>query len=69
MSFPMNVNRPDGQHVARRDFVKLGGAIAAGVATTNLFDARFAHAAGAPTVSAETYVGELYASLSDKQKT
>ncbi|CAD72421.1 MAG TPA: DUF3500 domain-containing protein [Rhodopirellula baltica] len=69
MSFPMNAQRPDGQRVARRTFVKLGGAIAAGVATTNLFDARFAHAAGSPTTSAETYVGELYASLSDKQKT
>lgn len=64
----MNLNRVDGQRVARRDFVKLGGAIAAGVATTNLFDARLVHAAGSPTVSVETVVAELYSSLSEKQK-
>ncbi|WDQ15782.1 DUF3500 domain-containing protein [Rhodopirellula sp. P2] len=64
----MNFNRPNGQQVARRDFVKLGGAVAAGVASAGLFNARFAHAAGSTTTSAETFVGELYASLSDKQK-
>ncbi|QDV40551.1 hypothetical protein Enr13x_03570 [Stieleria neptunia] len=67
----MNMNRPetrrDGQRVARRDFVKLGGAVAAGVASAGLFDPRFAHAATSQT-SAETVVAELYASLSDKQK-
>ncbi len=68
----MNMNRPEshpqGQRVARRDFVKLGGAVAAGVATPGLFDPRFAHAAESSAVTAETVVGELYASLSDKQK-
>lgn len=42
--------------------------MAAGVASAGLFDARFAHAAGASQVSAETVVAELYASLSEKQK-
>ncbi|QEG38162.1 DUF3500 domain-containing protein [Roseimaritima ulvae] len=64
----MNKNRPDDQRVARRDFVKLGSAVAAGVASASLFDARFAHAAGGSKPSAETIVGELYASLSEKQK-
>ncbi|QDS91875.1 hypothetical protein FF011L_06110 [Roseimaritima multifibrata] len=64
----MNMNRPDGQRVARRDFVKLGGTVAAGVASVGLFDARFAHSAGSPETSAETFVAELYGSLSDKQK-
>ena len=67
----MNMNRPEtrrnGQRVARRDFVKLGGAVAAGVASAGLFDPRFAHAATSKT-SAETVVAELYASLSDQQK-
>ncbi|PAY16240.1 hypothetical protein CKO51_27675 [Rhodopirellula sp. SM50] len=71
MSTEMNMNRPEtrrnGQRVARRDFVKLGGAVAAGVASAGLFDPRFAHAATSQT-SAETVVAELYASLSDKQK-
>ncbi|MCS7468480.1 DUF3500 domain-containing protein [Stieleria sp. ICT_E10.1] len=67
----MNMNRPEtrrnGQRVARRDFVKLGGAVAAGVASAGLFDPRFAHSATSKT-SAETVVAELYASLSEKQK-
>ncbi|MDV6030105.1 MAG: DUF3500 domain-containing protein [Phycisphaera sp. RhM] len=71
MSTEMNMNRPEtrriGQRVARRDFVKLGGAVAAGVASAGLFDPRFAHAATSKT-SAETVVAELYASLSEKQK-
>ncbi|WP_259633854.1 DUF3500 domain-containing protein [Stieleria sedimenti] len=65
------MNRPEtrrnGQRVARRDFVKLGGAVAAGVASAGLFDPRFAHSATSKT-SAETVVAELYASLSEKQK-
>lgn len=68
----MNMNRPemrpDGKRVDRRDFVKLGGAVAAGVASAGLFDARFAHAETASGKSAETVVAELYASLSEKQK-
>ncbi|TWU17200.1 hypothetical protein Pla52o_53750 [Novipirellula galeiformis] len=64
----MNMNRPHGQRVARREFVKLGGAAAVGVASAGLFDARFAHAAGSSETSAETVVAELYASLSEKQK-
>ena len=66
------MNRPktcsDCQSVARRDFVKLGGAAIAGAASSVLFDPRFAHAAPTSTSSAETTVGQLYASLSDEQK-
>ncbi len=66
------MNRPktctDCQGVDRRDFVKLGGAALAGVASTGLFDARFAHAGPSPTSAAETAVGQLYTSLSDEQK-
>ncbi|WP_442510320.1 DUF3500 domain-containing protein [Novipirellula sp. SH528] len=62
------MNRQDGQRVARREFVKLGGAVAVGVASAGLFDARFAHAADSSKTSAETVVAELYASLSEKQK-
>ena len=62
------VKRPEGQRVARRDFVKLGSAVVAGAASTGLFDSRFAHASTPSGGSAETVVGELYASLSEKQK-
>lgn len=62
------VARPDGQRVARRDFVKLGGAVAAGAATANVLGSRFVHAATAAEASAESVVGELYASLTEKQK-
>jgi hypothetical protein len=59
----------DGQGVDRRDFVKIGGAAMAAAASTGLLNARFAHAGPSPTSAAETAVGELYASLSDEQKT
>ncbi|MCC9655568.1 DUF3500 domain-containing protein [Rhodopirellula halodulae] len=64
----MNNDRSSASQIARRDFVKLGGAVAAGVATGGLLNTRFVHAAGASNVSAESVVGELYASLTDAQK-
>lgn len=62
-------NCPDCQCVDRRDFVKLGGAALAGAAAPALFDGRFAHAGPSPSSAAETVVGELYASLTDQQRT
>ncbi|MEO2046344.1 MAG: DUF3500 domain-containing protein [Pirellulales bacterium] len=67
------------QSVDRRDFVRMGGAALAGIASTTLvdaglFDARFVHGApsstnsAASTNSAESAVVELYTSLTDKQK-
>lgn len=58
----------DDRRLARRTFVKLGGAAVAGAASASLLDSRFVHSATAPS-SAETVVGELYESLSEKQKT
>lgn len=48
--------------------LKIGGAAIAGVASASLFNPRFAHAASPASDSAESFVGELYASLSDEQK-
>jgi hypothetical protein len=61
-------NCPDCSGVDRRDFVKLSSAAIAGAAAPLLFNERFAHAGPSPSSAAETVVGELYASLSDKQK-
>lgn len=59
---------PDCQSFDRRDFVKIGGAAIAGAAAGGVFDSRFAHAAPSASSSAETAVGQLYASLSESQK-
>lgn len=72
VSLLMNANRPKSQlksrPLARRDFVKLGGAVAAGVAATSLLDSRFVHAAVSSGPSAETFAAQLHASLTDQQK-
>jgi hypothetical protein len=66
------MNRPmtctDSQSVDRRNFVRIGGAAIAGVASTALFDARFAHAAFTSSSSSETAVEQLYMSLTEEQK-
>lgn len=66
----MNLSKTctDCQGVDRRGMLKIGGAAIAGVASTSLFNSRFAHAASPSTGSAESFVGELYASLSEEQK-
>lgn len=58
----------DVHRLDRRGFVKMGGAAVAGAASASLFDARFAHAGPASSPTAESAVGQLYATLSDKQK-
>ena len=67
----MKRQRPCGdcQNMDRRTFVKaIGGTALAGAAAPMLFNPRFAHAAPTPKSAAETVVGQLYASLTDKQK-
>ena len=55
--------------IDRRDFVAaLGGAAVAGIAAPLAFDARMAHAGPTPANTAETAVGQFYATLSAEQK-
>jgi hypothetical protein len=59
---------PDCQRVDRRDFVRIGGAALAGAAASAWSVPSTGRAAPTPASAAETVVGRLYASLSEKQK-